>query len=201
MRAGSQTQGGSQRVALVVLAGAALVVASVRPARAEGGEVLPTFEKLDRRADARATYDANSFEIIHVESTSVGVLWNSTTTWWRVSRGVYRMPTTYGDFYRALGRADLAAAEETRHAWAETLYWGGLVAMLGGFVAGGYELVHHRDAGALVGAGVVVGGFVSLRIGGALSRPALDEADAHDLANRYDDALARHLGVAAGASF
>jgi hypothetical protein len=172
------------------------------PARAESPEpIRPPFDKLERRADERLTYDANAYEIIHVESTSVGVLWGSTTAWWRPVRGVYRMPTTYGDFYRALGRSDLADREEARHATAEALYWGGLVLMVGGLIGGGYELYKRREVGALVGAGLAVGGFVSLRIGSAMSRPELSEGDAQDLAARYDRALGQNLGVSMGASF
>jgi hypothetical protein len=193
---------GRTPLALATAAALAAVIAGLaRDARADAGEIRPTFEKLEQKADARATYDANGYDIIHVEATSIGVLWNSTTTWWRVTRGVYRMPTTYGDFYRALGRADLAAQEESRHAWGEALYWGGLAAMIGGFIGGGYELIHHHDVGAIVGAGVVVGGYVSMSIGSALTRPGLDEADATDLARRYDEALARHLSLAVGGRF
>jgi hypothetical protein len=172
------------------------------PARAETPEPLrPAFDKLELRASGQLTYDANAYSVIHVEATSFGALWNSTTTWWRPVRGVYRMPTTYGDFYRALGRPELADQEETRHATAEALYWGGLLLMLGGLFGGGYELYKNHDVGALVGAGAFVGGYVSVRIGGALSRPGLPEADARDLAARYDRALGQHLGISAGASF
>jgi hypothetical protein len=163
--------------------------------------ISPTFDKLERRADGALTYDANRYEIIHVEATSVGAIWNSTTTWWKPVRGVYRMPTTYGDFYRALGRSDLADQEEARHATSEALYWGGLLLFLGGIVGGGYELYKNHEIGALVGAGVAVGGYVSLRVGSALSRPGLAERDAQDLAARYDRALGQRLGVSVGASF
>ena len=172
------------------------------PARAETPEpIRPGFDKLETRASGQSTYDANAYDIIHVESTSIGVLWNSTTTWWRPVRGVYRMPTTYGDFYRALGRADLADREEARHAAADAMYWGGLLLMVGGLFGGGYELYKNRELGAIVGAGALVGGYVSLRIGGALSRPGLPEADAQDLAARYDRALGQHLGVSGGGAF
>lgn len=172
------------------------------PARAEAPErIRPAFDKLEVRASGQLTYDANAYEIIHVESTSIGVLWNSTTTWWRPARGVYRMPTTTGDFCRALGRPDLADREEARHATADALYWGGLLLMFGGLFGGVYELYKDHEVGALVGAGAFVGGYVSVRIGGALSRPGLPEADARDLAARYDRALGQHLGVSVGASF
>jgi hypothetical protein len=171
-------------------------------ARAEAPEpIRPTFDALERHADDRSTYDANTYEIIHVQSTSIGVLWNSTTTWWRPVRGVYRMPTSYGDFYRALGRPDLAAGEEARHATAEVLYWGGLLLMLGGLAGGGYELYRHHTLGAIAGAGVAVGGYVSLSIGGAMSRPGMEEDAARDLAARYDRALGQRLGVSARTSF
>jgi hypothetical protein len=173
-----------------------------RPARAETAEpIRPAFDKLELRASGQLTYDANAYDVIHVESTSIGVLWNSTTTWWRPVRGVYRMPTTYGDFYRALGRPDLADQEEARHATADALYWGGLLVMIGGLFGGAYELYKNHEVGALVGAGAFVGGYVSVRIGGALSRPGLPEGDARDLAARYDRALGQRIGVSVGSSF
>jgi hypothetical protein len=188
--------------ALVVTTLCAFGAGVAVPARAETPEPGRTaFDKLEPGASGQLTYDANAYEVIHVESTSIGVLWNSTTTWWRPVRGVYRMPTTYGDFYRALGRPDLADQEETRHATSDVLYWGGLLLMLGGLFGGGYEFYKNHEVGALVGAGAFVGGLVSVRIGGALSRPGLPEADARDLAARYDRALGQHLGVSVGASF
>jgi hypothetical protein len=186
---------------VAALAIAALVASGGRRARADAGEVRPTFDDLQQGADPRATFDANRFEIVHIEETSVGPLGSSKTTWWRVTRGVYRMPTLDGDFYRALGRADLAAAEESRRAWSAALYWGGVAAVAGGLIGAGWEAERNHEVGALVALGFVVPGFVSIYVGSALTRPALDEAQAQDLARRYDDLLARHLGVAVGSTF
>jgi hypothetical protein len=68
-------------------------------------------------------------------------------------------------------------------------------------LGGGYELYKNHEVGALVGAGAFVGGCVTVRIGGALPRPGLPEADARNLAARYDRSLGQHLGISAGASF
>jgi hypothetical protein len=174
------------------------------PARARAQtptDVRPTFVEIERRADPRATYDLNAFEVIHVEATSVGVLWNTTTTCWRVSRGAYRHPMKYEDFYRSLGRPDLADAHASRHATSQLLFWGGFALMAGGLFGGGYELYKGHDVGAIVGAGVFVGGFVSMKIGGAMSGPTPSEEEAQDMVRRYNDALGRHLGLTAGGSF
>jgi hypothetical protein len=148
----------------------------------------------------KTTYQLNVFEVIHVEATEVGFIWNSTTAWWRVSRGAYRQPMSYPDFYRALGRADLADQHESRNDLSNVLFWGGGVAMAVGLVGGLYELYKEQTVGAIIGAGLFVGGYVSLRIGSALSGPALPEEDARKLADGYNGALGRHLGVSVGGS-
>ncbi len=153
------------------------------------------------RARAETTPGPDDFEIIHVESTSPGIFWDTTTTWWRPVRGPYRQPVTYGDFFRGIARPEIAASEESRHATAEALFWGGLVVMVGGFAAGGYELFHHHDGGALVGAGLAVGGFVSLRIGSALSRPGVSESDARGMADGYNQTHERRVGLSLHAEF
>jgi hypothetical protein len=162
--------------------------------------VQPSFSGLERRDDAETTYKLNAFDIVHVESTEIGVIWNSTTTWWRVSRGAYRHPTTYVDFYQALGRPDLADQHESRNDLSNVLFWGGAACMLVGVVGGGYELYKGEKVGAIIGAGLLVGGYVSVRIGASLSGPAISEEVAQDLASRYNQALGRHLGVSVGGS-
>ncbi|HEX2657750.1 MAG TPA: hypothetical protein VHU40_05740 [Polyangia bacterium] len=176
--------------------------ATTAAARAEGGEAThPGFEGLERADTASATFDRNRYEIIHVTATSVGTFWNSTTEWWRPVRGTYRYPTKYADFYRALGRPDLAAQAESRHAAAETLFWSGVALMVGGLLGGSYELYKERKVGAIIGASAFVGGFVALRIGSALSRPTVEEPAAEAMADQYNRALGQHLGLTVGRDF
>jgi hypothetical protein len=108
---------------------------------------------------------------------------------------------TYSDFYGLLGRVDLAQQASNRHATGTALFWGGVAAMVGGAVLGIYELEKKRDAGALVGAGLVVGGYISLSVGSALTAPALPEPVAQDMAARYNRGLAQRLGLSASGSF
>jgi hypothetical protein len=176
----------------------AFAVSLARPARAEPAQpIAPAFDKLDRSGTPKATFDANNYGVVHVETTS---LW-SKSTWWRPVRGVYRFPTNYGDFYRALGRPELADQEETRHATSQWLFWGGLVLMLGGLMGGSYSLYKERKVGAIIGAGFFVGGFITLKVGGAMSRPTLPESAAEEMAERYNRALGQHLGLSAAGDF
>jgi len=204
---GARQAGRRRRPSLqAAIAGSTLIAMAAgavpRVAGAETGEAIhPGWDRLARAEEPRAVYDANSYDVIHVESTSVGILWDSTTAWWRPVRGIYRQPASYGDFLRALGRPDLAEREESRHATAQALFWGGLLVMVGGLIGGAYELSKKHDVGAIVGGGLLLGGYVSLRVGSALSRPALPEPDARDLAARYDRALGQHLGLSLERNF
>ena len=196
--------GGLGRAGVAATAGLAfaLAVGAPRPASAEGDRAVhPSFEGLERHDTATATFDDNRYDIIHVKATSFGTFWNTTTEWWRPVRGVYRHPTNYADFYRALGRADLAEQAESRHATAEALFWGGLVLVVGGLLGGSYELYKDRKVGAIIGGGAFVGGLVALRIGGALSRPAVQEATAEAMAAEYNRALGQRLGLSLSRDF
>ncbi len=164
-------------------------------------EIRPTFAHLEGGENAQKTYDLNTLDVIHVESTSVGTFWDTTTTWWRPTRGVYRRGMTYSEFYGLLGRLDLAKQASNRHAIGAALFWGGVAAMVGGAVLGIYELEKKRDAGALVGAGLLVGGYITLSVGSALTGPALSEPVAQDMAARYNRALGQRLGLSAGGTF
>jgi hypothetical protein len=196
--------GGPGRAAVAAATGLAFALAAgaPRPACAEGDQAVhPSFEGLERRDTATATFDDNRYEIIHVEATSFGTFWNTKTEWWRAVRGVYRNPTNYADFYRALGRGDLAEQATRRHTTAEALFWSGLVLVVGGLLGGSYELYKERKVGAIIGAGAFVGGLVALRIGGALSRPAVEEATAEAMADQYNRALGQRLGLSVSRDF
>ncbi len=188
-------------VAWLALGSGLARAASAEPETDVPQEIRPGFDHLERGEDAKKTYDVNTLDIIHVESTSVGTVWDTTTTWWRPTRGVYRHGMTYSDFYGLLGRLDLAKQASNRHATGEALFWGGVAAMVGGAVLGIYELEKKRDTGALVGAGLVVGGYISLSVGSALTGPALPEPVAQDMAARYNRGLAQRLGLSASGSF
>jgi len=177
---------------------ALLLLSGGRAAADTPAAAAPTFTGLERRDDAETTYKLNAFEIIHVEHTEVGVIWNSTTTWWRPVRGAYRQPTEYVDFYGTLGRPDLAQQHASRNDLSNLLFWGGAACMLVGIVGGGYELYKGRTVGAIVGGGLLVGGYVGTRVGSALSGPAIPEEEAQALARGYNEALGRHLGVSVG---
>lgn len=192
-----------RRLAVSVSALIALAGSLPRPARAEEAAqaIAPAFDKLERAGTPKATYDANTYDVVHVEVTAGGTLWDTKSVWWRPVRGIYRFPNSYIDFYRALGRPDLAEQAESRHAKAQALFCGGVIMAVGGLLGGSYALYKGNTVGAIVGAWFLVGGFVTANISATLSRPVLPESAAEDMAARYNRALGQHLGLSVAGDF
>jgi hypothetical protein len=177
-------------VRLIVLA---VVVGLAAPARAEE-EVRPTFAGLEAGPNPVETYKLNAFGIIrHEVSGSWSWLFGS-TSWWRPVRGKFRYATRYEDFYRALGRPDLAEQHENRRIVSNVLYYGGAAT----FVGGGVLLFTKLDISATrakVGLGMLAGGMVAYLVGGAIQPPLVSEEDAAAMTAEYNRRLRLHLGV------
>jgi hypothetical protein len=60
-----------------------------------------------------------------------------------------------------------------------------------------YSLYKGSLVGALVGAGMMIGGIVMRGIGTDLQKPTFPEDQALDMASRYNEALRIHLGLPA----
>ena len=173
-------------VALVLGAGA-------RVARAE--DVRPSFEGLEAGSDPLATYKLNTFGLVSHEITSSSWFVFG-GKWWRVTRGKFRVSTSYDDFFRALGRADLAEQHARRRAVAGTLIWGGLLAEIGGSVLFITGLSHDGfGSRARVGLGLLVGGFTARAIGATVQHPAISEEEATQMMADYNHRLRIHLGL------
>jgi len=171
-----------------------IAVGLAAPARAEQ-EVRPVFEGLEAGPNPLETYKLNSFGIIrHEESGSWSWLFG-TTTWWRPVHGKFRHATAYTDFYRALGRPDLADQHDNRRLVSGVLYYGGAAT----FVAGGVLLFTKLDISATrakVGLGMLAGGLVAHIVGGAIEPPLVSEEDALAMTDEYNRRLRLHLGLA-----
>jgi hypothetical protein len=176
---------------LVILAALGLAT----PARAQ--EVQPGFEGLEPGPTPLDTYKLNALEIVSQEiSSGYPCLFGCTSSWWRPVRGKFRYATRYDDFFRVLGRADLAAQHDQHALISGIFFWSGAAV----FVAGGVLLFTGlREGGfptrAKVGVGLMLGGLIENGIGGAIQPPVLSEADAVALASEYNRRLRLHLGL------
>jgi hypothetical protein len=186
------------RRTIAVACGIALVFALLfaglsRAARADE-EVHPTFERLEAGDDPLATYKLNTFGLVHTEISGPLLVFGG--VWWRPTRGKFREATSYDDFFRALGRPDLAERHSRRRLIAGTLLWGGLLAELAGVVLffKGFD-----DDGfatqARVGVGLLAGGFAARAVGATVQHPAISEEEAADMVAAYNQRLRVHLGL------
>jgi hypothetical protein len=110
----------------------------LRPAPAfadasDNADVRPAFPELERGEDVEETYALNTFGIVHQEvSSPFAIVFGH--AWWRPVRGKYRQALEYRKFYEALGRPDLADAQESHHLWCGVMIWGGLALEISGAV-------------------------------------------------------------------
>jgi hypothetical protein len=161
------------------------------PASARAQDVPP----LERGRDAIETWRLNALGIVTEEVSSTG-LFSSTDRWWRPVRGKFRHATKYVDFFRLVGRQDLAEQYQQRRIVGETFYWGGLAAFAGGAVLAVLDLKDFNfNTRGKVGAGLAVGGLVSMMIGGRVERIAVSEEDALQMTKAYNEKLRLELGV------
>jgi hypothetical protein len=106
---GRGQRAGEQREATLIALAAMLLGArhSSGVPRAQEGE------------DVEETYALNTFGIVHQEvSSPFAIVFGH--AWWRPVRGKYRQALEYRKFYEALGRPDVADAQESltsRHSW------------------------------------------------------------------------------------
>jgi len=172
------------RCALWVGLGAALLGAA-RPAAAAPA------------AAAEGTFAESSLCVIHMEgSLPLPLLTNR--VWWRGCRGKNRWSMSYAEFFSAMGRPDIGAAEEHRRAVGEALAWGGFAAEVGGGGFFIYSLAKHGfGVSATVGLGVMAGGLVASLLAGSYLRPGVSEDQANEMAERYNGQLRAHLGLPA----
>jgi len=154
--------------------------------------ISPTFADVEPQRDAEATFVANAYSLIHIGPLPRG----SGDSSWRPSRGlVYRFSKTYGDFFLSLGRPDLASRVGSQRLQSNTLlianYPVGIVGVLL-LVDGLYK---GSAALAITGGGLMVGATVMRIVGNDLKKTGFPEDEAQDMADRYNQALRRHLGL------
>lgn len=168
-----------------------LLMASPAAARADSA---PTWEQ---GRDPQDTYELNTLGITHNELTT-GWMFKSTSTWWAARRGKRRIAISESEFFRCVGREDLASRTEVRGITSQALFWGGFAAMaIGGFLT--ISGLHAND-GQLgtkgwLGAGTVAAGLVSILAADAFGSQVVDEETARGMADDYNAALRMRLGA------
>jgi hypothetical protein len=180
-------------VRLIVLL---MAVGLAAPARAE--VVNPLFEDLEPGATALQTYELNALSVAGEDAApALPTFFGGTGRWWRPVRGKFRRAVRYDQFFRALGRPDLAQQHREQRLVSGIFFWGGAAIFAGGAVV---LFTGLRGGGfptrARVGAGLMLGGLVENSIGGAIQPPLVSEADAAVLATEYNRHLRLHLGLA-----
>lgn len=168
-----------------------VVFACALPAAAQ-----PRFEHLTIGDSPAETYELSALGLVHMDAGNVLLFVHR--EWWRPVRGKYRESMTFVDFFEATGRPDLAAAQSARNTWSDLLFYGGLVAILGGAILGVHGGATGNDPEAYAGIGVAGAGLVSAIVGGTIGGPVVDEDTASRLGQDYNDALRAHLKVATG---
>ena len=177
----------------------ALGAAWVRPARAEEAraEVHPNFEGLEPGPDAAETYRLNALTIVHEEISGSFLTFNvGRSNWWRPVRGKFRSPTKYDDFYLKVGRDNLGERNRHRRVLSSTLYWGGVLASMGGLGVFLWGLDSNHTRRVEVGLGMFAGGFLMTTIGSNIQPPLVSDEEAEALARTYNRQLQAHLGLA-----
>jgi hypothetical protein len=178
----------------IVIAAALLMHVSTSSAAWAAEPIAPTFEDVERLADAEKTYAVNAYSIIHVgESQRV----NEEGSWWRPDRGlVMRSSVGHDQFFESLGRHDLAEQFASRLIVHRVLVGGGIFVQLGSVFVMAAGIVKNSWLIGGCGVGMLVGGALMRGIGSDMDRPTLSEDRALDMAARYNQALRAHLGLA-----
>jgi hypothetical protein len=137
---------------------------------------------------------AKHIDIIHEGDRSADpAKWNQ----WRASKGVYRLAMTYQEFYRLTGRPDLAEQDSSRRTLSTVTTVVGFAGFLAGIVIAPWRYFEHDRVGAVLGLALVGGGYATLKVSEHLSRPAIPEAEADELARSYNSTLGQSTGSAA----
>jgi hypothetical protein len=159
-------------------------------------QIQPAFQALEPGSSPEETFRLNAFGLVSHEVSA----WPPTLVfggkWWRITRGKFRNATTYDDFFRTLGRPDLADQYQRRRVLSGALIWGGLAAEVTGvvlFVGGLYKSGFGTPA--KVGLGLFAGGFVASAIGATIQHPALSQEEALGMVGDYNQRLRIHLGL------
>ena len=158
------------------------------PSLARAEESAPT--ELEAGETALETYELNSLQLIHIGTPDEEGSW-------RPARGKYRRAMSYEEFYRAVGRPELADEHAQRTTLSKILFYAGWGTMLAGGVLFfvGFEEGEPQTV-SWIGAGVAAGGVGLVFFGGSLDGVKMNERDAEALSAEHNVGLQRRLGLA-----
>jgi hypothetical protein len=180
--------------AFSVLAGA-LLAARPAAARAAGsgsrpigqsvGQIgdVPWLPVVDPAVGPQETFELNTLDIVRVGEEG-----------WRPNRGKYRSLLSRHDFYVTLGRTDLASHDAGSATTSRVLMWSGYA----GLAVGGLLFYAHLspggvDPGLTPGFACVAAGGVAVLASGWFTGPLVSQAEAEEMARRYNERLRAHL--------
>lgn len=182
----------------VALAAAALAPCVYTPPALSQSKPPDPSYAAERGQSPEDAFAKNSLSLVIVSRDPTSTASDDTSPW-RPVRGKYRWAMSYGDFYTAVGRPDLAASQNRRDVTSGLLVWGGLAVTIGGI----FLVVHGLGAGdgfsteSGVGVGLMVGGGVAYLLGASMDETVISAGEAQELAASYNDALRARLGVPA----
>jgi hypothetical protein len=163
-----------------------MIVSAERPAAAEDGRLgaAPWYPLVDPEVGPQETLEQNTLAIVRLGDNG-----------WRVNRGKYRSLVSEYDFYKTVGRGDLAMRIDSAASTARTLFVFGAAGMTVGLmllyankVPGGYD-PSVRPGLIVFGAGLAT--FLSIYV--VVKRPDIGADDAVDMAERYNRQLKAHI--------
>jgi len=121
---------------------------------------------------------------------------------WTFSRGVLDDPITETEFYRTIGRKDLAEAHESLSSKKTgLLVGGGVTTALGvglsfvGLLGGGLDGEMPQVAIGVGGAAAILVGAAGIVWGASVDPHPVSESEAHKLGEAHNDKLAQEMGV------
>lgn len=171
-------------LAVVVLAGAVLGLPG-RAAAEDDGRLgqAPWFPMIDAEKSAQELVEQNALGIIRVGDQG-----------WRANRGKYRSSLTRVDFYKTIGRVDLARQQSSSNTTSAVLTWTGVV----GIGAGALLFYAHvaqggLEPGPLPGLVFVGGGLASFGVSSFFTGPSVSADEAEEMSRRYNEVLKRHV--------
>jgi hypothetical protein len=153
----------------------------------------PTFADVDPQSNAEQTYLANAYIIIHHGSTPAS---NGNGSWWTASRGlVYRFPVTTDGFLASVGRFDLSAQATSNQRTSDLLNVGGALLGVAGLAGTLIGLFSNRPTLLYAGVGAELAAVPLFVVSSSVEKRGIPTDQAMDLAEQYNLALRRHLGL------
>jgi hypothetical protein len=171
-----------------------IVFLATRAAAAQ--EAPASLPDVDPALGVAKTYDRNALGVIESlgPNRSYWPVLRDPRLLWRPFRGEFREALTHEQFFRAVGRPDLASRQSARRSAGRALFWGGIaVGVVGVGSLTEVARQHVVDTPVWVSWPVIAGGLIMLVAGEQLDTAVVTDLEAKSLAQEYDRQLREHL--------